>query len=380
MVNRIVAASAGFMLAWCALIGAAQAQQTLKVGLSVGLTGYVSGADRSWRDGALLAVDSLNAKGGVRGQKIEAVVTDNKSEPQEAVTGYRRMLSEDKVVVFVSGCLSSGNIAAAPMLVRAKVPMVVCSLLPSNPEQLKWSFSNLAPPKYDIAKQFEYLRDAGVKRVGILHDPSPYVLAEVKEGQEMASQYGLTIVGTESYKQDDADLSVQIGGLSSKGAQAIVKLGLGGTTLTTARNIQQLGLDLRLSVMTQDMSLFKQVSDIMGDKFTFVANPVQVSAVVPDSKYAASIKEFMALWTAKYADRDPGYGAKGWEAMMIVAEAARKAKTLDGAGLRDAIEGIDGFVNVAGIYSFGNGNNYGHSQNSYSIGTIPKGAAMRVVK
>ena len=132
--------------------------------------------------------------------------------------------------------------------------------------------------------------------------------------------------------------------------------------------------------MTQDMSLFKQVSDIMGDKFTFVANPVQVNGAVPDSKYAPAIREFMSLWSAKYGDRDPGYGAKGWEAMMIVAEAARRASTLDGTGIRDAIEKVDGFVSVAGVYSYGNGNNYGHSQNAYSVGTIPKGAALRVVK
>src|SRR5262245_20960116 len=78
-----------FRLAFAAaalLLGAtgAQAQDTYKIGMSAGLTGYAATVDRAWRDGVEIAIAALNAKGGILGKKVELVVEDNKSEPQEA--------------------------------------------------------------------------------------------------------------------------------------------------------------------------------------------------------------------------------------------------------------------------------------------------------
>ena len=64
---------------------------------SVGLTGYAAANDRAWRDGLILAAEVINAKGGLLGKKIEIIAEDNRSEPQEAVVGYRKMMSNDKV-------------------------------------------------------------------------------------------------------------------------------------------------------------------------------------------------------------------------------------------------------------------------------------------
>ena len=91
----------------------ASAQDAYKIGISAGLTGYAATVDRAWRDGVEVAAATLNGKGGITGRKLEVITEDNKSEPQEAVTVYRKMMSSDKVGVFISGCVSAGNFAAA---------------------------------------------------------------------------------------------------------------------------------------------------------------------------------------------------------------------------------------------------------------------------
>ena len=73
-------------------VAAASAQDTYKIGMSAGLTGYAATVDRAWRDGVEIAIATLNARGGIMGRKIELVVEDNRSEPQEAVTVYRKMI------------------------------------------------------------------------------------------------------------------------------------------------------------------------------------------------------------------------------------------------------------------------------------------------
>src|SRR6476619_7861001 len=137
----------------------AGAQEAYTIGISAGLTGYAATVDRGWRDGVGVAAAALNAKGGIMGRKIEVITEDNKSEPQEAVTVYRKMISSDKVDIFVSGCVSAGNFAAAQFVVRAEMPMVLCSILPPQPAQVKWAFSFLAPPRFEVEKRYTYLKD-----------------------------------------------------------------------------------------------------------------------------------------------------------------------------------------------------------------------------
>src|SRR5215813_10103844 len=146
--------------------------QDYKIGISAGLTGYAATVDRAWRDGVEVGAAALNAKGGVMGRKLAVVAEDNRSEPQEAVTVYRKMISSDNVNVFISGCVSAGNFAAAPIVVRASIPMVLCSILPQQPDQVKWAFSTLPPAGFEVEKRLEYLKEkTPIKKIGVLHDP-----------------------------------------------------------------------------------------------------------------------------------------------------------------------------------------------------------------
>ena len=283
--------------------------------------------DRGWRDGVEVAAAALNAKGGIMGRKIEVITEDNKSEPQEAVTVYRKMISSDKVDIFLSGCVSAGNFAGAPLTVRAQIPMVLCSILPQNPEHVKWAFSTLPPAGFEVATRLDYLKNkTQIKKFGVLHDPSPYAILQKNIAEKTASNYGLELVGIEQYKQDDADLSVQISKMNAAGAGAILKIGLGGTTLTAAKNIKQLGLNMLMLTSVEDLAVFRPVAEVLGDKFFFVASPSQVYDALPDSPMKAEITKFLGPWSAKYKDRDPNWAARGWDAVQLTAAAVEKGR------------------------------------------------------
>ena len=357
----------------------ARAEDPYKMGMSVGLTGYAATVDRAWRDGAALAVDALNAKGGVLGHKIELTIEDNHSEPQDAVTAYRKMLSSDGAQVFVSGCVSAGNFAAASLLVRAQVPMMLCSILPTQTEPAKWAFSTLPPARFEIETRLAYLRDkTKIRKVGVLYDPTPYANLQKQAAEKEAATYGIEVVDSEQYKQDDADLSVQIGKMQAAGAGAILKIGLGGTTLTAAKNIKQLGSPLLLLTSLEDIAVFRPVAEVLGDHFFFVASPSQIYDALPDSPLKAEITKFITPWHAKYADRDPNWASRGWDGVMLVAAAATKANALDGAKLRAALEEITGFQGTTGVYDFAPTNHQGITANPFVLATISGGKVVVV--
>ncbi|MDI1346687.1 MAG: ABC transporter substrate-binding protein, partial [Pseudolabrys sp.] len=229
--------------ALAASTSAASAQDTIKIGSSLGLTGYGSLTDGHWRDGLTVAIEEINKQGGVLGKKLQLITEDNKSAPQQAVIVYRKMMTEDKVVAFDSGCISAGNFAAASFVTKAKLPMFLCSILPRQPDEVKWAFQFLPPPKYEVDTRYQYLKDkTQVRKIGLLADPSPYVTLMKGIAEKTAAEFGLEVVASETYQQDDSDFSVQIGRINAAGAGAVIMLGQGNAVVTAANNIRSLGL------------------------------------------------------------------------------------------------------------------------------------------
>jgi len=357
-----------------------QAAEVYKIGMSAGLTGYAATVDRAWRDGVEIAIAALNAKGGLNGHKVELVVEDNRSEPQDAVTAYRKMISSDNVDVFASGCVSAGNFAAAPLVVRAQKPMVLCSILPQQADAVKWAFTTIPPPRFEVETRLAYIqKKTDIKKIGVLHDPSPYANAQKAAALAEAKNYGLEVVGVEQYKTDDADLSVQIQKMHAAGARAIIKIGLGGTTLTAAKNIKQLGLDMIMLTSLEDIAVFRPVAEVLGDKFFFVASPAQVYDVLEAGPLKTEIGKFLEPWRAKYKDRDPNWAGRGWDAVTLIAAAAKKANSTDGAKLRDALETMGDFQGTTGVYHISPTNHQGITENPLLLATII-GGKVKVVK
>ena len=355
----------------------ASAEDAYKIGISAGLTGYASTVDNAWKDGVQVAVDVLNAKGGILGRKIQVIVEDNKSEPQEAVTVYKKMISEDKVDVFISGCVSAGNSAAAPFVARANIPMVLCSILPTGAPQIKWAFSTLPLPQFEVEARLEYLqKHTDIRKFGVLHDPTPYANLQAQAAVSEAEKYGLTLVDNEQYRQDDADLSVQIGTVNSRGGGALLKIGLGGTTLTAANNIKALGLDMLMLTSLEDLKVFRPVANVLGKQFFFVASPSQVFEGLPASPLKTAISAFLDPWRAKYGDRDPNWAARGWDAVTLVAAATAHAESAAGPAVRDAMEQLGNLQGTTGIYNVTPGNHYGITQDPFVVAQIVGGQVM----
>ena len=355
-----------------ALPFAAQAQDTYKIGASVGLTGYAAANDRLWRDGLNVAAEAINAKGGILGKKIEIIAEDNRSEPQEAVVGYRKMISSDGVKIFASGCVSAGNFAAAASVVRAQIPMVLCSILPRQPEEQKWAFSTLAPPRFEVEARYQYLKDkTQIRKIGILHDPTPYALLTKDIGVKIAAEFGLEVVATETYKPDDADISVQIGRINAAGAGAIVKMGQGGSTVTVAKNIKSLGLDkLLLLASIDNVTVFRGAGEGLGERFLFVAPGVQLTEALTDPAAKGAADAFLKAWQAKYPDADPYAAARAYDTMMIIANGVNAAKTDAGPTVREAIEKLPTYQGAAASYSFSPEQHVGIVKNPFFIGTM----------
>ena len=358
-----------------AFSGKVSAEEVFKIGSSVGLPGYAAVVDRAWRDGLAVAAEALNEKGGLLGKKIQVITEDNHSQPQDAVVGYRKMISSDEVMLFNSGCVSAGNFAAASFVMQAKLPMYLCSILPQRENEQVWAFSFLAPPKFEIESRYRYLKEkTGIRKIGLLYDPTPYALMMKGLGEELAKDFGLEIVAQETYKADDADMTVQIGRINAAGGGAVVKIGQGGSTVTAAKNIKQLGLDKMLLLSSNDDgSIFSQAGEVLGDRFLFVAPPVQLPKQLQPGPSKDAVDAFLKYWKPKYPDRDPANSARAWDSMMVLAKAVEIASSTEGKAIRDATEKVPAYTGAYATFNFSDKQHVGITENPFLIGKFANG-------
>src|SRR6266576_6524405 len=108
-----------------AVLAGPAAAQTIKIGVNEPLTGPFAASGTYVVNGAKIAADEINAKGGVLGKKIELIIEDNKSNPTEAAAVAEKLITADKVPVMMGAWGSSLTLAVMPKLMEYKVPMVV---------------------------------------------------------------------------------------------------------------------------------------------------------------------------------------------------------------------------------------------------------------
>jgi branched-chain amino acid transport system substrate-binding protein len=344
------------------------------IGSSAGLTGYTAILDGAWVDGVKLAIKQINEKGGLVGKQLKLVVEDNRAEPQEAVNAYRKMLSADRAQVFVSGCLSAGNFAAAPFIVRQKIPMVLCSILPNDENLVAWMYSLIPNPAYEVDTRLKYLQDkTQIREIGVLYDQSPYANLQAKLANENAPKFGLKVVASEQFQQSDADFAVVLKKLHAAGARAVLKMGTGPSTITAAKALKELAIDVPMLTSTEDMAVLTQVATVLGKDLYFVAGQTQVFSSLPDSDPTKKvIAEFVTPWRQLYGERDPFWAGRGYDAMMVLATAVQAANSVDGERVRDALNNVLDFQGTSGLYNF-KVDHRGVTKNPYVLAQIIEG-------
>jgi branched-chain amino acid transport system substrate-binding protein len=357
----------------------ASAQETIKIGSSLGLTGYGSAGEGHWRDGLAIAIEAVNKDGGVLGKKLELITEDNKSAPQQAVVVYRKMMSEDKVVAFNSGCISAGNFAAASFVSKAKLPMFLCSILPRQPDEVKWAFQFLPPPKYEVDTRYQYLKEkTEIRKVGILSDPSPYSLLMKGLAEKGAEEFGIQVVASEAYQQDDADFSVQIGRINAAGAGAILMIGQGNAVVTVANNIRGLGLGKMLLLGSiNELDILQAAGKVLGDQYLVPSPLIQIAAddisVITEPAARAAADPFVKAMKARYGKTDNGQASRAWDSIMMMAAAMKKANSIDGTAVRDAFEKLGHYEGAGASYDFTTENHIGIIRNPYVIASVKDG-------
>lgn len=326
-----------------------QASDEIVIGHYASMTGGTATFGISADEGARLAVDEINASGGVLGKKIKLVTEDTQSKPDVAVTAVQKLINQDKVVVLLGEIASSRSIAAAPVAQRARIPMVSPgSTNPAVTEKGNYIFRAcfIDPFQGTAMADFAMRSDKGPKatKFAVLYDvKNDYSLGLRQYFTERVKALGGEIVADESYGEGDIDFRAQLTKIKATSPEAIWIPGYYTEVGLIARQARELGIDAVL--LGGDGWDSDKTADIGREAVdgSFFSNHYAADDESP------SVRKFVESYKLKYNGKVPDAMAiLGYDAMLLVADAIKRAGSTRGPAVRDALAATKDFPGAAG--------------------------------
>jgi branched-chain amino acid transport system substrate-binding protein len=225
--------------------------QPLVVGVSVPDTGPAAAAAVWQRWGYQIAIDAINADGGLLGRKVELLAYDNRCNPSEAVNVANKLI-EAKVTAVLGAHCSSATLATMPLIAAAKIPMI--EGVASSPKITElsgnggndWMF-RINPSDEGMMEALGlYLKeqDARFKRIAVLAEDSDFGRGGAAAFAAIAKKSGFNIISTDFHPQSYPDFTPLLTRLQQSRPDAIALFQLAGDQLNFLRNAMQLGLKI----------------------------------------------------------------------------------------------------------------------------------------
>ena len=347
--RSIVGKLAGAIVAAAVVASSANAQQEILIGYHGPMTGPASWVGLGGRDGALLALDEINAAGGVNGRKIRMISYDDAAKPSEAEAVAKKLIESDKVFAILGGGVSNVAIVVGEEAHRAKVPYMNGS--GASPKiidaQSRWVFSGATIDVRDIAQNEatfvgEYLK---VKRVAVMSATDEFsqtladtVIKSIKE------RYGVEVTTQQKYNPGDTDFSSQLLAVKQTNPEHILLFGLYVEAARAIRQARELGI----------RTPFMGDTSMMNSGLLTVAGPAAEGLTVEyvplyfNGNKARDMVEFEARYKKKFpsypVDRPNYVDVYNYGTMYVLAEGMRRAgPNMTQKGLVEALETLKDF-------------------------------------
>ena len=358
----------------CALLtNTATLAQEIKIGLVAALTGQSAQSGEAITRGLTIAIDELNAKGGIIGRKVVLVRRDDESSPPKGVGAARELISNEKVAALFGGIDTPVSLAIVPIANQSKTPFMGVWAAGTNITK------NGANPNYvfrvsaqddlvDIALLRYASKKFGTKKPGLVLINNPWGESNERGLKAAAAAANLIIAGIEKIEQSDVDVSPQLTRLKNAGADSLILVA------NAAPGAQMMKARERMAWKVPVISHW----GISGGRFDELVGPTAGDAhFVQTYSFFGKLndpgKRIMSEMATKYGVKGPADvlapvgTANAYDAMHLLARAIEKAKSTDGEAIRKAMYEIDQYDGLIKTYKrpFGPDDHEGLSPDDY---------------
>jgi len=328
--------------------------EPIKIGQITPLTGGAALDGQHVSNGAQLAVDEINAAGGVLGRPIELIVEDGKADPTESINAAEKLLTRDEVNVLLGCWASSATLAVIPVVEEYEIPFVVEISTNSSITQqgVPWVFRTSS----NEALNSQFLGGTAVNKLGF--SKIAYLAVNNDWGRGAAENYtniieqeGGEVVLTEFSDASEVNFYAILNRVAASGADGMVVTHSLSTMSNIFRQMREIELDIPV-LLTGGYTL-EAMGEAAGGDLSIYDGVYALGYTVPAAiGVMDNVTAFVENYQAAYPEDPISRGsANGYDAIYVIAEAIRIAGNTEPAAIRDALEQVS-YEGVGGLIEF----------------------------
>lgn len=307
------------------------AEEPILIGVSGPLTGPSAQYGAQWRKGFDLALEQINAKGGVRGRPLAYVFEDSQNDPRQTVTIAQKFVNDPRIVIELGDFSSPASMAASPIYQRAG--LVQLGFTNSHPDFTKtgdfiWSPSISQAEEQPSLARF-VVQDLGLKKLAVLHLNTDWGRTSRDLFARAAKELGAEVVTTEGYLPDEKDFRSTLVRVRDAAPDGLVLISYYADGAAIARQVRTIGL-------TQPIAA---VSSVYSPKFLELGaeavNGVHTKATFFPADPRPEVQSFVTAFRARYAEEPDAFNAYAYDAINF-ARAVIEVGGTDRKAVRDA--------------------------------------------
>ena len=339
----------GYLLGFASALAIGLATTTaawadIKIGFQVPLTGPAATDGKSAQIAGEMAVEDINAAGGVLGEKVQLITYDDQAKSDQAIFTANKLIGEDKVKFVVNGSYSASGRAAAPVFQQAGVVMI--SAYGVHPDITKagdynFRLVHLGPPQGAAAALFigDKLK---LKKVSTITMDNDYGQATMEGFLAAAPKYGLDVVNKYSYSLKDRQFGSIVASVKRDNPDVIFATGYFFTGGPLVAQLRAAGITAPI--------VGSQAFD--SEKFIEIAGPAAEGVYIMDSFNRDRKDETLQKFFTRFKER-AGYAPEGvaaitYSAVKLMADGIKRAGSTDPAKVRDALAATKNFPLLEG--------------------------------
>jgi branched-chain amino acid transport system substrate-binding protein len=317
----------------------APAAGEIKIGAIMPITGPIALYGTGTVNAIQIAVNEINAAGGINGMQVKLIAEDDEGKSDKSVLAYKKLTSQDKVDVII-GCLTSDcSLAVAPLAQDDKIPMISTSstnLKVTQAGDYIFRTCYLDPFQGKGCAKLAY-EQLGKKTAAIMFDnANDYSIGLADAFEESFKAMGGTITNREAYTKGDTDFSAILTKIKASNPDVLFIPDYYPTVALIAPQARTLGMT---DVVMMGGDGWDEIVSNAGDEVVGSYYLNHFTADTTDPKGA----EFVAKYKAAYnGERPNALAVLGYDAMEVVAQAIKAAGSTDHQMVRDALTKVEG--------------------------------------
>lgn len=349
-------------------------EDTIQVGLIASLTGKFSALGSEDKKAVELAVEQVNASGGLLGKKVSLLTRDDQTLPDKSVLAYNDLKAAN-VVAVIGSVFSNSALATLPLAERDGIPYL--SLTPAEEQVQPIKRFVFVIPALSTAyaeRYLEYMQAQKISKIATAHDTKgAYAVSGYNATKALAEKYGVKIVKDEVFETTTSDFSPVFTHVRGSGAQAFLFWGTGPSGVTVTKQYATANLKLPLFMTpSQASKLWLEPVGAAGEGVTVLSAIGVVGDHLPDGPQKRVIEQMSVPYQKQHGYPPPQFAQDGYSASLLLFEAIKKGASAKREQIQQTLENLT-LLTPNGKYKYSPTDHSGLTRDYISVNIVKGG-------